>query len=235
MTTAGGRAAESGRGPGGQGSWELDEAPVPAVTAAAWQQSEAKLFPAVMTRPDIYQRAVSLVRFTLDRLRELGPSTGPLLAAGAQGGDLVAQVVEERGLSSVELDLDLIAGAALAMRHREVLAEQAAARRVRALHDAGERGLTWVVLEEAGYSPGDPFVPYHRLEAEVATGRALLVTASSDKEFRGSTHEVQSVHVDLASGQVHEARSTDVAATVHADATAREAHAAAVRDQLSAS
>lgn len=217
------------------GTWaQPDDAAVPAATAAAWQQGEARLFPAVMTRPDIYQRAVSLVRFTVDRLRELGPSTGTLLTADAQGGDLVAQVVEERGLSSFELDLALIAKAALAMRHREVLALQAAARRVRTLHEARAQGRSWVVLEEDGYSPGDPFVPYHRLEAEVATGRALLVTASADDEFRSTTHRVEPVHVDLESGQVDEAHSSDVAATLHPDATAREEHAAAVRERLSA-
>ena len=217
------------------GTWaQPDDAAVPAATAASWQQGEARLFPAVMTRPDIYQRAVSLVRFTVDRLRELGPSTGVLLTADAQGGDLVAQVVEERGLSSFELDLALIAKAALAMRHREVLALQAAARRVRRLHEARSQGLRWVVLEEDGYSPGDPFVPYHRLEAEVATGRALLVTANADEEFRSTTHRVEPVHVDLESGQVDEARSSDVAATLHPDATAREEHAAAVRERLSA-
>ncbi len=222
MTTAGGP-------PAGDGWAQVDDAPVPAATAASWQQGQARLFPAVMTRPDIYQRAVTLVRFTLDRLRELGPSTGALLTADATGAELVTQVVEERGLSSFELDLGLIAQAALAMRHREVLAEQAAARRVRTLHEAREQGRSWVVLEEDGSSPGDPFVPYHRLEAEVSTGRALLVTASPDEEFRASVHEVLPVQVDLASGQVGEAPPGAGEVSVHGDATAREEHAAALR------
>src|SRR5690349_8145305 len=72
-----------------------DDASVPTLTAASWQQAEAQLYPAVTERPDLYQRIVLLVRRTVDRLREQGPSTSALLAAADRGAELVATVADE--------------------------------------------------------------------------------------------------------------------------------------------
>jgi hypothetical protein len=97
-----------------------DDASVPTLTAASWQQAEAQLYPAVTDRPDLYQRIVLLVRRTVDRLREQGPSTSALLAAADRGAELVAEVADESGVSAAELDLDLVARAAWALRSRVV-------------------------------------------------------------------------------------------------------------------
>ncbi len=208
---------------------------VPLQTAAAWQQGEDRLYQSAMSRPDVYQRSMELIRRTVEHLRALGPGTGALLAAGALHADLVTQVVQDRPMSTAELDLGLVADAALAMRHREVAAEQAALRRVRALWAARSRGDAWVVLDVAGDPGGDPFLPYHRLEAEVATGRALLVTASPDEQFRGCVHTVEQLQVDLDTGLVEESREPGVAPSLQPTATAREEHAAALRERLTGS
>jgi hypothetical protein len=205
-----------------------DDAPVPTLVAASWQQAEAQLYPAVTERPDLYQRIVLLVRRTVDRLREQGPATSALLAAADRGGELVADVVAQSGISAAELDLDLVARAALAMRYREVRGEQSLLRRLRLIADARHTGRSWVTLEEAGYPEGDPFVPYHRLEVEVATGRALLVAANADDDFRDVHHTVQLVQVDLDTGIVQEPRAAEPSSTFP-DATARDAHANAVK------
>jgi hypothetical protein len=201
-----------------------DDAPVPTLTTASWQQAEAQLYPAVTERPDLYQRIVVLVRRTVDRLRELGPSTSALLAAADRGADLVAEVVDESGVSAAELDLDLVARAALAMRYRELRGEQSLLRRLRLIGEAGRAGQSWVVTEEAGHHGGDPFLPYHRLEVEVETGRALLVSATADDDFRDVHHTVQVMHVDLASGVVQETQAGEPAITLP-DVAAREARA----------
>lgn len=211
----------------------LDDPPVPDRTAALWQQAEARLYPAVTTRPDLYQRVVTIVRLTVDRLRLLGSSTGALLAAAQRGADLVADVLADHGLSAYELDLELVGQAALAMRHREVAAEQAAGARLRTLATAHREGRLWVVLEERGYAGGDPFVPYTRLEVEVATGFGLLVTAAPDADYRGVEHAVEPVRLDLVTGAVDAVEDPRVPATSHPTATAREEHAAAVRERVS--
>jgi hypothetical protein len=205
-----------------------DEDPVPTLTAASWQQAEAQLYPAVTERPDLYQRIILLVRATVDRLREQGSATSALLAAADRGAELVAEVVEEGGLSAAELDLDLIARAALAMRYREVRGEQSLRRRLRLIAAAGHAGQPWVVVEEAGHAEGDPFLPYHRLEVEVATGRALLVSAAADDDFRDVHHTVQVAQMDLDSGIVREVQAGEAADTFP-DAAAREARVSAVK------
>jgi hypothetical protein len=205
-----------------------DDAAVPTLTAASWQQAEAQLYPAVTERPDLYQRIVLLVRRTVDRLREQGPSTSALLAAADRGAELVAEVADESRMSTAELDLELVARAALAMRYREVRGEQSLLRRLRLIADARRAGRSWVVTEEAGYPEGDPFLPYHRLEVEVGTGRALLVSAAADDDFRDVHHTVRIMHMDLDSGVVQEIPAGEPVATFP-DAAAREARAGALK------
>lgn len=204
------------------------DAPVAALTAASWLQAEAQLYPAVTERPDLYQRIILLVRSTVDRLRELGPSTSALLASADRGAELVAEVVDESGVTAAELDLDLVARAALAMRYREVCGEQSLLRRLRLIAEARRARQPWVVIEEGGHSEGDPFLPYHRLEVEVNTGRALLVSAIADDAFRDVHHTVQAVQINLGNGVVQEIATGEPAVTFP-DAAAREARASAMR------
>jgi hypothetical protein len=205
-----------------------DDAPVPPLLAVSWQHAEAQLYPAVTERPDLYQRIVLLVRRTVDRLRAEGPATSALLAAAARGAGLVADVVDESGLSAAELDLDLVARAALAMRYREVRGEQALLRRLRLIAEARRAGQPWAVVEEAGHFEGDPFLPYRRLEVEVATGRALLVEATPDEEFRLAQHTVAETRVDLDSGAVL-ASPAGAPVVPLPDAETREARARAAK------
>jgi hypothetical protein len=213
-------------GPGG--ARRAADPPVPTMLSAAWEQAEARLYPTVTDRPDLYQRVILLVRATVERLRERGPSTGALLEAADQGDRLVLRAAEETGQQLAELDPALVAQAALAMRYREVRGEQTRLRRLRLLEEARAEGRDWVVLEEAGHSDGDPFVPYRRLEAEVATGRAVLVATAADDDFRAVQHTVRAAQVDLADGAVREA-DPDRAPAVFADAAARERAVAAVK------
>jgi hypothetical protein len=207
----------------------FDDRPVPLQISAAWQQAEARLYPAVTSRPDIYMRVVQIVRLTVEHLRQLGSSTSALLLAAQRGPDLVGDVLTGNGMSAAELDLSLVAEAALAMRHREVVGEQAVIRRLRTIANARHAGEQWVVLEEDGPPEGDPFRPYHRLEVEVATGRALLVTATADERYTGVVHAVEPLHVDLASGLVEQSREPGASSTSHPSSTARDAHAAGLR------
>ena len=212
---------------------QFDDAPVPMLIGLAWQQAEARLYPAVTSRPDVYQRAVGLVALLVVRLRLLGTSTSALLAAADRGPELVVEVLTETGRSGAGLDLSLLAEAALAMRHREVVGAQATARRLRTLRGARQAGQGWVVVEEQGHAEGDPFVPYHRLEVEVSTGRALLVTATANEDYTAVIHAVEVVRVDLVTGFVEEADEGAPAAGGSAaslpSSIARDALAAALR------
>ena len=124
------------------------------------------------------------------------------------------------------LDVPGIAAAALAMRQREVVGEQARSRRLAQIAAAREDGRAWVTLEEAGDPSGNPLLPYRRLEVEVATGRGLLVSATADDTFAGCVHRVERVRVDLAGGGLSDGGA---AADTYPTAEAREQGARALR------
>jgi hypothetical protein len=212
------------------GTPDDDDGPVPTLLALSWQQAEALLYPAALEQPEVYQRVIRLVRGTADHLRLLGTGTSALAAAAERCPELVAAVVDESGVQPGDLDLGLLARAALALRYRELRGEQAARRRLRRVDEARQAGRAWVVVEETGASDGDPFVPYSRLEVEVGTGRALLVTAAPDDDYREVQHQVRPVRLDPATGEVLE-DPAGPEATTHADAAARDAHAAQWRGE----
>jgi hypothetical protein len=216
------------------GAPDPDDAPVPTLLAASWEHAEARLYPAVLERPDLYQRIVRLVRATADHLRLLGPGTSALVAAAERGPELVAAVADDSGIPATELDPELLAGAALAMRYRELRTEQAARRRMRRVEEGRAAGAPWVVVEEAGEPAGDPFLPYVRLEVSTTSGRGLLVTTDSDEDYRHVLHSIRQVRLDAATGEVAE-EPGEPGAVTFPDAAAREAAAAQLRGRLGAS
>jgi hypothetical protein len=216
------------------GAPDADDGPVPTLLAASWEQAEARLYPTVLERPDLYQRIIRLVRATTDHLRLLGPGTSALVAASERGQELVAAVVEESGVPATALDLELLARAALAMRYRELRGEQAARRRLRRVEEGRAAGAGWIVVEESGDSTGDPFLPYSRLEVAPSSGRGLLVTTASDDEYRNVEHRIRRVRLDLRTGEVVD-DPTGPGVITYPDAVARDAAAAQIRGRLGAS
>jgi hypothetical protein len=205
-------------------------AQVAPVLAAQWRQAQDRLFGSLVMQPELYERVVLVVAATMDRLRELTPSTAALLSV--QGGvvQLVVEQARAHGLDPVGVDPALVGQAALGLRHREVMAEETNRHRVEVLAVArgGEAG--WVVLEEFGDPDGDPLRPYRRLEADATTGRALLVRTEPDERFEGCEHVVEAVRVDLLTGALLPAGSDpDLAPLPLADARARERRADALR------
>jgi hypothetical protein len=215
------------------GAPDADDGPVPTLLAASWEQAEARLYPTVLERPELYQRIVRLVRSTADHLRLLGPGTSALVAAAERGPELVAAVVDDSGVSASGLDLELLARAAMALRYRELRGEQVARRRLRRLEEGRTAGEDWVVVEESGDPEGDPFRPYSRLEVAPATGRGQLLSAAPDEEYRGVTHSVRRVRLDRETGDVID-DPDDPGEVGYPDAAARDAAAAHLRSRRDA-
>jgi hypothetical protein len=183
-----------------EGAIAPDEPAVPAALAASWRAAEAELFTAVLSSPALYEDVVSVVGDTVGRLRERGSSSASLL-----DDETVDAIVRDRlgrATAARFLRPDLVGAAALALRHREVMAEQAAARRATLLAAAHAEGATWVLLEESGALEGDVNAPYRRLEAHADTGVALLVTATPDEDFRSCHHDVEVRHVNVLTGRL---------------------------------
>ena len=187
--SAGAPGAQPGGRPGGQ--------EVPRAVLRSWDQAEARLFPTIMARPDVYQQSVTLIQQLLGRLRDTCPDLPALLAAHERGGDLVADLP---GAADTGIQPDLVAAAACAMRYRELMASLAAQGRLAALARARDQGQAWAVVEETGSPDRAPFVPYQRIEAEVGTGRAVIISIEPDETLSRVVHRLDEGQVDLVTG-----------------------------------
>jgi hypothetical protein len=187
-------------GPGSGSSGGLD-APggraVPHAVLRSWDEAEARLFPTIMARPDLYQQSVSLIQQLLGRLRESCPDLPALVAAHERGGDLVDELTDG---AAAGIQPDLVAAAACAMRYRELVASLAAQGRLTALARARDQGESWAVVEETGSVNRAPFVPYQRIEAEVGTGRAVIIAIEPDETLSRAVHRLDQGQIDLATG-----------------------------------
>jgi hypothetical protein len=192
--------AGSGSGPAGGGtSGAQAEGPdVPLAVLRSWDEAEARLFPLVMARPDLYQQAVSMISQLAARLRETCPDLAALVAEHERGGDLATR--ELGGGQDIGIQPELVAAAACAMRYRELVASRAAQGRLAALARAREQGLTWVVVEETGSADRAPYVPYQRVEAEVSSGRAVVVSIEPDETLSRAVHRLDECRIDLVTG-----------------------------------
>jgi hypothetical protein len=170
---------------------------VPRTVLWAWDEAEARLFPTVMARPDLYQQSVSMIQRLVGRLRETCPDLPSLLAAHGRGGDLVADLGEP---AAAGIQPDLVAAAACAMRYRELVASLAARGRLDALARARGQGQSWAVVEETGSPDRALFVPYQRIEAEVASGRAVIISIEPDETLSRAVHRLDRGQLDLATG-----------------------------------
>lgn len=193
---SGGPEAAGGPGSAG-GSGAAGAREVPRAVLQAWDQAEARLFPTIMARPDVYQQSVSLIQRLLGRLRETCPDLPALLAAHQRGGDLVDELGED---AEAGIQPDLVAAAACAMRYRELMAALTAQDRLAALARARGQGRSWAVASEAGSEDRAPFVPYQRVEAEVDTGRAIIISIEPDETLSRAVHRLDHGEVDLTSG-----------------------------------
>ena len=86
------------------------------------------------------------------------------------------------------------------MRYRELVASLAAKGRLAALARARDEGRSWAVVEENGSEDRAPFVPYQRVEAEVGTGRAVIISIEPDETLSRAVYRLDHGQVDLATG-----------------------------------
>jgi len=173
---------------------------VPPSVLRSWDEAEARLFPLVMAQPELYQQALGMVRQVIARLRETCPDLPALLAAHERGGDLVADLDDDTADAVPGIRPALMASAACAMRYREIMALMAAQGRLAALARARAQGLSWAVLEERGQADRAPYVPYQRVEADVGSGRAVVVSIGPDETLSRAVYRLEEGQVDVTSG-----------------------------------
>lgn len=196
-----------------------------------WWSAEERLYPVVMVRPDLYERSVSVARAVADRLRSF-EEPDQLIDGWEKGSDILAEVVRDQMISTEELDMGLVLGAAFALRYREVLAEKHRRDAIDKIVAAGERGDAWVTVYETAELRDFPTPPYRSLEMRLSDGVALHIFVEVDPETGNPLFGVEVVQLDPRTGDwvtgaeplVERATFTDVQSWRAAVEELREAH-----------
>jgi hypothetical protein len=161
-----------------------------------WREDEARLYPVVMVRPDLYERAGVMVRALADELR-VHTTVEALAAAFPHASKTLNGMLARSGLATDDLDLALVIGAAFGMRHREILAALERRRTLVLIAEARDRGDAWVVLHRSGTPER---TGYRLLEMHLRSGAALHVYIEPDPATGRPLHGLQQLRLDPATG-----------------------------------
>jgi hypothetical protein len=172
---------------------------VPPQLLSDWRSAEERLYPVVMVRPDLYQRAVSMVRVVAD---ELAGCLDLAALVGAWGGaaEIVHRAAGEAGLDLEGLDAGLIAGAGFSMRYRELAGAVARNERLGRIRTAAETGEAWVRVEEIGSRETAGMMPWTWIEMHVGSGAGLRQTLEADQTTGAPRYSLEVVPLDPATG-----------------------------------
>src|SRR5207237_799648 len=125
-----------------------------------------------MVRPDLYERAVSMVRVVTDELAGC-LDLAALVAAWGGAAEIVHRAASEAGLDLEGLDAGLIAGAGFSMRYRELAGAVARNERLGRIRAAAEAGEAWVRVEGIGSREAAGMAPWSWGEVHGGSGAGL--------------------------------------------------------------
>ncbi len=167
---------------------------------ARWSEAERQLYPLALAAPDVYRRQIALVRGVADELSTI-TSVPELFDAHGASRVLAATVAERAGVAATEVDLEQVAGAAFALRYREVVARgrlEDAQRRVRT---AEQRGDEWALVVEEGAEGEAPAPPYERLLMHLPDGAGLRAFVELDADMASPRYGIEVLQLDPRTGQ----------------------------------
>lgn len=164
-----------------------------AVLAAYWAEGEGRLYPLAASNPDAYMAAVDLVRAVADQLAGVA-TLDSLVECWDRRSELVADGAGARsGAAASGLGEAEVAGAAFAIRRRELLAEQAEHRRREIIAAARRAGEAWAVIYERGDLDAGLVNPYQCVELHLETGLAVVSAVEPDPATMGPNYVVSVV------------------------------------------
>lgn len=184
---------------------------IPLPVRQSWDAAAAEISNLVFAAPELYERAMTLVRLTADALRADSPDPAALLALADRARDVAALAARQHDIPTAGLRLDLVASVALDLRSREIVEERSRRGRIDRLDQARHDGAPWALIEERGNLDNPLGAPYSRIDVHVASGAALVATAEPDESFTRPVYRLQWAQFDPASGQLRP--SADSAAT----------------------
>ncbi|HJV08189.1 MAG TPA: hypothetical protein VJ653_00850 [Acidimicrobiales bacterium] len=89
-----------------------------------WFQAEERLYPVAMVMPERYETVVRLVGRVAEQLRTSCLDLPSLVAADAEAVEITTRLASFDPATAADLDLPMIAGAALSIRYRELAANR---------------------------------------------------------------------------------------------------------------
>ena len=169
-----------------------------------WNEAERHLYPMVLARPDLYERYLAVVRAMADDLGEL-TSAGALADAFGEAVPMAARTATRVGVPTGGLDLEVAAGAAFALRYREVKVADARAAVATRVQEAAASGERWAVLQEppGGLLP-DPFAAAasSRVELHLPSGLAVHSFVELDPDTYEPRYGVEVARLDPVGGEL---------------------------------
>lgn len=167
--------------------------------ARHWTEAERRLYPMVLSDPAGYERSVHAARLLADELSEVA-TLDSLAAAWPGGVHRAARQLDQLGGGGGGAVAEYVAGAAFAIRHRELAAAARAAERSRRVADAASRGEEWVVVDQLGSPELACFGHFRRLEMHLPDGMGIYSYAEEQADSDAPRLIVERLPLDPASG-----------------------------------
>ena len=199
---------------------------------ALWAEYEKQLYPMVISDSTGYQQALLAVRALADEMRNVA-SIEELVSMWPRAGEMLKSVVSTRGLSAWSLPQDGVAGAAFALREREIREHDQHQELQRRIGAACKSGDTWVVLDENGKIDSGLSDPYRCTEMHVASGLAVTSLVQPDPSLGTAIFVVTVIKLDPLTGELLDADPGIEDWVEHAHQEDFVAHREAVRDRIS--
>ncbi len=89
------------------------------LATALWAKAESQLYPLVMSDPDAFKRALTVVRAIADRLRAENTAEG-LARAFTGSGALAMSAAHDSGVPIADLDAGVLTAAGFRLRQQEI-------------------------------------------------------------------------------------------------------------------
>lgn len=165
-----------------------------------WRTAEQRLYPLALAWPEGFERHVTLVRAVADSLGSVR-TVEALVDAYGDRATITAAAAADRLIHTQGLDLELAAGAAFYLRHREITSESRWDESAERIAGAAGRGEAWVLIEETRSPTGIPYPPWRKMEMHLPEGTGLHQWVEEILEAEGVEFGVELVTLDPRTGR----------------------------------
>lgn len=199
---------------------------------ALWADCERQLYPMVVSDSVRYQRVIVAVRALADEMRSVA-SVEQLLTMWPKAGEMLVVAVSAHGLSAHSLPQEQVAGAAFALREREIREQSDRQARQDRIEAARRAGDAWVLLDESGNLNSGLIDPYRSTDMHVSSGLAVMALVQPDPSDGEPRYVVAVIKLDPFSGELLDATPGIEDWVEHARQEDFAVHREAVRNRIS--